>query len=225
MTSRGHGLALSLLLGVSTAAGAYGLITTTRLGDAQTKPEVISSRQIAKRAQRLDTWEASLQKALKARPPALPALNRYAAVTFVAAPGAAPLPTPAPVTQSAAVRRTEPETRPKTNPPPNGTARVPPKRASPRAVKIPDDDAREKTTPVAVTAPSAPAPSAPAPAPAPAPAVAAPAATSVPTTTLSVEQQCRQLLQAAENKSEQVKQAAEKQCEALKDAAERGKGG
>ena len=61
----------------------------------QTKPEVVSSRQIAKRAHKLDAWQASLQQALKARPPALPPLNRYAAVTFVSGPGAVSLPTPA----------------------------------------------------------------------------------------------------------------------------------
>jgi hypothetical protein len=43
--------------------------------------------------------------------------------------------------------------------------------------------------------------------------------TQVPTT-LSVEQQCRQLLRAAEGLSEAVKQDAERRCEALKQAAE-----
>ena len=44
---------------------------------------------------------------------------------------------------------------------------------------------------------------------------------AAPPAALSVEQQCRQLLRAAEGKSEQVKQEAERQCEALKQAAER----
>ena len=87
MISRTHGLALSVLLGAASAVGAYALIVTAGLGDAQTKPEVVSGRQIAERARKLDAWEASLRKTLKARPPALPALNRYAAVTFVVAPG------------------------------------------------------------------------------------------------------------------------------------------
>ena len=87
MISRAHGLVLSLLLGAASAAGAYAVIGTAKLGDAQTKPEVVSSRQIAMRARKLDAWEASLRKALAAKPPALPALNRYAAVTFVARTG------------------------------------------------------------------------------------------------------------------------------------------
>ena len=64
MIPRTHGLILSLLLGAASAAGAYALIGTAKLTDAQTKPEVVSSRQIAKRARKLDAWEASLQKAL-----------------------------------------------------------------------------------------------------------------------------------------------------------------
>ena len=41
MIPRAHGLALSLLLGAASAAGAYALIGTAKLGDAQTKPEVV----------------------------------------------------------------------------------------------------------------------------------------------------------------------------------------
>ena len=224
MISRAHGLVLSVLLGGAAAAGSYAIITTGHLGDAESKPELASSRQIAQRARKLDDWEVSLTKSLKARPPALPPLNRYAAVTFVAAPGAVSLPAPT-LRSRRAVQQAEPlaKTLPK-------TARQA-KQATGKAVAVAKptlhDDASERGSPVAVTAP---APSAPAPVAAAEPAaalaasVAGPASTPAPTVvppTQSVEQQCRALLQAAENKGEQAKREAEKQCEALKQAAER----
>ncbi len=69
MISRSHGLVLSLLLGAASAAGAYAVISTAKLGNAETKPEVMSSHLIAKRAHKLDSWEASLRKALKSQAP------------------------------------------------------------------------------------------------------------------------------------------------------------
>ncbi len=94
MISRAHGLVLSLLLGTASAAGAYAIVDTAHLGDAETKPELVSSRRIAARESKLDAWAASLEKTLKARPPELPALLRYPPVVFVSGPGAASLPTP-----------------------------------------------------------------------------------------------------------------------------------
>ncbi len=219
--SRAHGRTLSVLLGAAAATGAYALIATAHLGDAQTKPEVVSSRQIAQRARKLDAWETSLQKTLKARPPALPPLNRYAAVTFVAAPGATTLPTPAPVTPRWRSRRSRAQSPPRRRP----RSRLPGCRRS-RSMRSPlrfATTTRPKSaTPVAAPVRSATDPATPpavvvAAAPTPAPAAAAPSSPA----TLSVEQQCRLLLRAAENKSEQVKQEAERQCEALKNAAER----
>ena len=232
MISRRHGLALSLLLGTAAAAGAYAVVTTADFGAAQTKPEVISSRQIALRARKLDAWEASLRKALEARPPALPALNSYPAVVFVAAPGAIALPSPAPVVRSA-VQPTKTKTRPVAKPKAIVTAPAATKRAKPTATPARErDEGDNPDVPAPVVTP-APVAKAPAPAPAPAPIVVAavpaepppPAASAAPPSTLSVEQQCRQLLRAAENKSEQVKQEAERQCEALKNAAEKAKRG
>ena len=236
MISRAHGLALSLLLGVGAAAGAYAVVTTADLGAAQTKPEVVSSRQIAQRARKLDAWEASLRKALGTTPPALPALNTYPAVVFVSAPGAITLPSPAPVVSTAA-RPKKPRTRPVERPKAVVSAPAVTKRATPAATpnreRDEDDghDGHDGDTP-AVQAPAVtPAPVAKAPAPAPVVVASAPAeppppaASAAPPPTLSVEQQCRQLLRAAENKSEQVKQEAERQCEALKNAAERAKRG
>jgi len=236
MISRIHGLVLSVLLGAAAAGGAYDLITTAHLGDAETKPEVVSSQQIAQRARKLDTWEASLQKTLRARPPALPPLNRYAAVMFVAVPGAATLPTPAPIARRV-VQRTKPSGTPTSGRTSKSTSRLPSKHVAKAPVKVhasridavkePNrNDEPESEAPVAAPV-HGPADPVPAPAPAPADVVAsAPAAPpapapSTPPATLSVEQQCRQLLRAAENKSEQVKNDAERQCEALKDAPEK----
>ncbi len=247
MISRLHGLVLSLLLGAAAAAGAYAVIDTAHLGDAQTKPEVVSSNEIAKRADKLDAWQVSLAKALKARPPALPPLNRYAAVTYVSGPGAATLPSPvAPATRT--VQEVQQPPKP-TAKPSKKLSRPHPKaisEAGSRTTGRPKpvvaraearDDAQPRTTPATTTEPEhdAPAPvvvaAAPAAQPAAAPAPAhrespAPVAQpqpqpSQPPATLSVEQQCRALLRAAEGKSEQVKQDAEKQCEALKNAAEK----
>lgn len=215
MISRAHGLVLSVLLGTAAATGAYALVATAHLGDAETKPEVVSSRQIAQRARKLDAWEVSLRKTLKAKPPALPPLNRYAAVTFVAAPGTTTLPAPVSVS-----RRLVQQTKSRAQPAAKSATKVPPKRRDAVATPI-RDDAPEKAAPVRSAADPTPAPSPVVAVAAAAPATTPAAAASTPPATLSVEQQCRQLLRAAEGKSEQVKQEAERQCEALKQAAER----
>jgi hypothetical protein len=230
MISRPHGLALSLLLGAASAAGAYAVIGTAHLGDAQTKPEVATSRQIAVRVKKLDAWEASLRQALRARPPALPALNRYATVAFVAAPAAAALPAPAPGPRRAA-QGAEPAAEPvaakvvKKKKVVKKTTEHADKEPSEHIDAVAAPDREEPVSAALVVA--APAHDAATPAPESAPVVAAatPAPTAsqpaTPPATPSVEQQCRQLLRAAEGKSEVVKQEAERQCEALKQAAER----
>jgi hypothetical protein len=224
LISRANGLVLSVLLGVASAAGSYAVITTGHLADAESKPELASSSQIAQRAHKLDDWEASLKKSLKARPPALPPLNHYAAMTFVAVPAAGSLPAP-----TAAPLRTVQQAEPVTRSVPKPPRRVKNTSKKVAAAKPIPADESERESPVAVTspAPGAPAPAtappeafaanvgAPAQAPAPAPAPA------VVPSTQSVEQQCRALLRAAEDKGEQAKREAEKQCEALKQAAEK----
>jgi hypothetical protein len=212
VTSRAHGLVLAVLLGAASATGAYAVIETGHLGDAETKPEVASARQITARARKLDAWEVSLKKTLQSKPPALPPLNRYAAVTFVTTPGASTLPAPLPVARTgdhattATTTAAGPAARPAAKKPTARPAAQPRPARSPEPEPKPvgNDDALESAAAVA--------------APAPTPVAA-------PVTTLSVEQQCRALLRAAEDKSEQVKQEAERQCEALKNAAEREKEG
>ncbi len=224
MIPRAHGLVLSLLLGAATAAGFFAIVVTAHLGDAQTKPEVVSSRAIAKRAHKLDDWQASLKKALKVRPPALPPLNRYAAVTYVSAPGAASLPTPAAPSGRTVLevkQPSEPVAKAKT------ASRVKAKSRPVVAKAARHDDEAANTAPVAATEPQHETPERETPAPAPVAVASAPAAAPAPRpqpaqppAPLSVEQQCRALMRAAEGKSEQVKQDAERQCEALKQAAE-----
>ncbi len=233
MISRANGLALSLLLGAAATAGSFAVIATAEIGAAETKPEVISSRQIAQRSRKLDSWEASLRQALKARPPALPALNRYAAVTFVAVPGAVCPPLAGSCSEAVSRQRG----RRRRNGPRALRHGLRPRRQSLSSRGRSESNTPETEPRVVTPAPVAAAPKpepVPTPTPAPAPVVVAatptptppPAASaSTPPTTLSVEQQCRQLLRAAENKSEQVKQEAERQCEALKQAAEREKRG
>lgn len=232
MISRSHGLVLSLLLGAAAAAGAYAVISTAKLGNAETKPEVMSSHLIAKRAHKLDSWEASLRKALKSKPPALTPLNSYAAVTFVTGPGAAALPTP--VAPRKTIQPAKPAAREAAEVLPKhdvvvATATRPagkPRPAAPVADAEPEQETAAPAPALVVAAPAPVATATPTPTSAPTPTRQeakqdAPAPSPTPPTTVSVEQQCKLLLRAAEGKSEQVKKDAERQCEALKQAAEK----
>jgi hypothetical protein len=231
--ARTHGIALAALLGAASVAGAYATITTAKLGDSETKPEVVASAEIAKRRARLDEWEASLRKALATKPPALPAIPRYARAGLVSTPSYAGLPalTPARTTTTAAaaptrVSRPAPRTT-RTSPSParSRPADTERRRTAPGTTRAkaatPEPVAQAPTT----TAAPAEAPPPPAAAPAPAPA---PPATTAPTpqpatTTLSkrdAEKQCEALKRAAEGQGEAAKKDAERRCEELKKAAE-----
>jgi hypothetical protein len=226
MTSRAHGLVISLTLGVASAVAAYAVIVTGNLAEGTTKPEVATEQAVAARARKLDAWEASLRKALASRPPAVPARARYASVVLMSPPGAMALPTPAPVPSRPAsdtVSVTVSHTPPKASHPK-------PARASRPKPSVPTSPRREgdgtengaHNPPVQVAAPpleqvAAAVPAAAAPAVQSAPAAATAPAPSAKTL---AEQQCRTILRAAENQSEKIKQAAEAQCEALKQGAE-----
>ncbi len=208
MISRTHGLALSLLFGAASVVAAYAIIVTAHLGDAQTKPEVVSSRQIAARSHKLDAWEASLRKTLVAKPPPLPALNRYAAVISVRGPGAASLAAP--------MSPPRPAAQPATQPVSEKVARSAPTRPVATKKEARHPETGDSGEPAAATEPehSTPEParmpvavvSSPEPAPeqhaatANTPPVVTPPPPAAPA--LSVEQQCHQLLRAAEGKSE-----------------------
>lgn len=222
MIPRAHGLALSLLLGAASAAGAYAMIGTAKLGDAQTKPDVVSSRQIAARASKLDAWEASLQKALATRPPALTALNRYASVAVVSVPGYASIatvdPRAADETPTPGKKRRTARGRVKSH---VISAAAPPRGPDTRESDAPAVEAEPESSALAPT-PTLVAAAAP-PAKSGGETKGTPPATEAPPTSQSVEKQCEALKQAAESKGEQAKKNAETQCEALKQAAERAK--
>jgi hypothetical protein len=224
VTSRAHGLVISLTLGAASTVAAYAVIVTGNVAEGTTKPEVATEQAIAARARKLDAWEASLRKALSSRPPAVPAKARYASVVLMSPPGSMALPTPVavpPRPASEVVAVTVPHTAlpPVSHPKPARASR--PRAVAPTPPRREDDDrdAGGNLVPVQVAAPQPVQAAAVAPAAIQSAPVAPPA--PAPSAKTSAEQQCRTILQAAENQSEKVKQAAEAQCEALKQAAER----
>lgn len=225
MTSRTHGLVISLALGTASAVAAYAVIVTGNVAEGTTRPEVATDHAIAVRARKLDAWEASLRKALAARPPAVPARARYTSVVLMSPPGALVLPTPAtapPRPAGTMVSATVSGTAPTTSH--TKRTRTPQPKASPSSAPRGEDDDEDDSkdpAPVQVAAPQ------PAPVAAAAPTEAAPtvqtppaAPVSAPSAEKAAEQQCRTILRAAENQGEKATHAAEAQCEALKQAAE-----
>jgi len=224
MTSRAHGLVISLALGAASAVAAYAVIVTGHVAEGTTKPEVAAGQAIAARARRLDAWEASLREALAARPPAVPAKARYGSVAIVSPPGAMALPALATVRPRAASKTAAVAVSHVASERPRGVPAALPKAAAPASPRSAATDSHDgaQSTAVQVTAPQAAAAAVQAPvaveaapvAAAPIPSTKAPAGPST-----SVEQQCSTILHAAENQSEAAKQAAEAQCEALKQAS------
>jgi hypothetical protein len=237
MIARTHGIALAALLGAASVAGAYSTITTAKLGDSETKPEVVASAEIAKRRARLDEWEASLRKALATKPPALPAIPRYARAGLVSTPSYAGLPALSPTRTTTATTTTVAVAAARVSRPATRKTRVSPSPARTRPVATerlrtaPATTRDEAVTPEPVaqapTTTAAPVAAPPPPTAAPAPAPVA-ATTTVPApqpapTTLSksdAEKQCEALKRAAEGQGEAAKKDAERRCEALKNAAE-----
>ncbi len=218
--SRPQALAVSILLALAAASGAFAVSSTGALRSGPTKPEVASAQALARRARQLDAWEASLGRALRSRPPALPALPRYGPLARVRGSAAGALP--------ALVISRRPATRtPKRHHAREATtaAAVEVRSAAPVHADGGAQPPPSTTTTVAAppaAQPAAPAePSTPAAASVPPPAAPASSAPQVP----SVEQQCEQLKKAAEGQGEAAKRAAERKCEQLKHAAEGSSGG
>jgi len=90
--SRRIALVVSLLLAVAAAAGTFAVLSTAALRAAPTKPQVFDARALARRSRELDAWAASLVKAARARPPALPPIPRYAPIVPIRAARLAALP-------------------------------------------------------------------------------------------------------------------------------------
>ncbi len=109
--SRKHSLVISVLLGACVVTGASAALKTTHLGQAGKKADLTPASVIEARRAKLGRYEASLQKALRARTPALPAVPRFAPVSM-------------PVVASAPVAEAAPTTAPDptvTSPPPTPT--------------------------------------------------------------------------------------------------------
>lgn len=226
MTSRVHGFAIALVLGLGSVTAAYAVIVTGNVADNATKPEIATNQAIAARAHKLDMWAASLDKTLASRPPALPARARYASVILVSPPGSMALPTPAAIPRPPTL--TSVALTPKKHAASVHTSPQPARRSDPKtAPGAPDGDRKDddEEAPVLVAAPPPAEVAAPMKTEVAAPQAAAPSAPIPQPTTLSAkqaaEQQCRIILRAAEGKSEKEKHAAENQCEALKQAAEK----
>ncbi len=111
---RHHALVLSVLLA---AAGVLGTLAATRtadLGATTTKPKRVPDSVIAKRARKLDAFEASLKQTLAKRPGRLPSVPTYAPVRIPSVPA---VPTPAPVSRTvAAAPAAQPAAAPRPRP-------------------------------------------------------------------------------------------------------------
>ncbi len=235
--ARPHGIALAALLGAASVAGAYATITTAKLGDSETKPEVVASAEIAKRrcppgrvggipakGPRGEAAEASRDPALRpCRPREHPVVRRTAGTRHRTHDDNDDH------DDRDGTRASEPTDANDTRFPLADThqaGREGIRRTAPAATR--DDPATPEpvaqapatTTAAPVTAPPPPA-AAPAPAPAP-PTTTAPAPQSAPTTLSKseAEKQCEALKRAAEGQGEAAKKDAERRCEELKKAAE-----
>jgi len=77
---RANAVLIALLLGAAVVIGSVAALKTADLKSASAKPGV-SARTIARRNARLDKAEIALRKALQRRPPKLPAVPHYPAVS------------------------------------------------------------------------------------------------------------------------------------------------
>ena len=96
---RPHQIAfISLVLGLSVAAGAFAAVRTVHLGVQGAKVDTRHQQQlIAHRRSQLDRFEASLRSALHKRPPKLPRMPHFKPI---AKPPAVPVVPSAPVSAS-----------------------------------------------------------------------------------------------------------------------------
>ena len=87
--SRSHASVISLVIGCTAIAGA--IAATTTLGfSGEAEPARAPDAVIAKRERALDRFEASLRRALAKKPPALPPVPTYPAVSIPPSPAPAP---------------------------------------------------------------------------------------------------------------------------------------
>jgi hypothetical protein len=231
--SRVHIALISTILAIAAGAGAMSVLTTSALGKPETKPEVAATAAIHKRERQLQLWEKSINRSLEARPPALPAVPRFASIRLVhASPGAA-LPT---LAKAAPAQTTASDATPESHA--SRPVKISSTSARTTAVGGPRIDVgpptKEQPPKDPTVAPATPAPPATSPPPPPAPPAATPAPAPPPppppppastesgreAAKQDAERQCEALKRAAEGKGEAAKREAEQQCERLKAAAE-----
>jgi hypothetical protein len=90
---KAHVTILALLIAGATVLGAIAVTRTTNLGHAARHT---NDAAVAARAKQLGAYAAKLQKELKAKPPALPAVPKPKPVAAPVAAAPAPAPAPAP---------------------------------------------------------------------------------------------------------------------------------
>ncbi len=83
---RRHAVVVSLLLGVAIVAGGLAVLRTAGVGSTGQTAAVASDQLVAQQKAALDTYEASLKKALAEKPPKLPALAKASKVTPASVP-------------------------------------------------------------------------------------------------------------------------------------------
>lgn len=100
--NKGHALLIALVVGIAAIAGTIAATKTAHLGQSATAHPKTPSALIAQRTKALNKTEVALRKALKQKPPKLPALPKAApaaaapATSMVAAPIPAVAAAPAP---------------------------------------------------------------------------------------------------------------------------------
>jgi hypothetical protein len=91
---RFNAFVIALLLGAAVVIGSVAALKTAELKSSSAKPSV-SRRALAHRSARLNRAEIALRKALERRPPKLPSIPHYSAVSSPrAATAAAPVSAP-----------------------------------------------------------------------------------------------------------------------------------
>jgi hypothetical protein len=81
---RANALVIALLLGAAVVIGSVAALKTAQLKGASARP-ALSAQAIARRNARLDRVQISLRKALARRPPKLPSVPHFPAVSRPAA--------------------------------------------------------------------------------------------------------------------------------------------
>ena len=159
--NRVHALVVSVVLGTAGVAGAVATTRTMHLGAASASPAQVDRSALRTRTRRLDTWSKALARTLAKRPPALPAMPRFAPVAIPSyAATAIPVArtvaaTPEPTSQATALHIVA-STRVAGNDLGSSTATAPRPRLDDPPAAEPGDTTTTADTTAAATAPAPP---------------------------------------------------------------------